>query len=296
MVPDHRERCTVLVIDDEPDMRKFLCILLSQGGLETVEATDGQDGLQMVKQRHPHVILLDIRMPRLDGIGFLRGIQQLGLTVPVIVLTAFGTIDAAVEAIKAGAYDYLTKPFLNEDLLLRVRRAAEMSRLTQENSLLRARLDQHGGLREQMGPSGRVGRLIAEVDLVAPTDFTVILSGETGSGKELVARAIHQHSRRNKAPFVPVDCGAIQASLIESDLFGHEKGASREPTAPGPASSRRRLAALVPRRGAEHALGRADTLPARLAGAVDLHVGGNRSIHIDLRIVAASNLDLGGPR
>src|SRR5262249_44619249 len=160
-------------------------------------------------------------MPGLDGMQVLKEVRKIDAILPVILVTAYASVDSAIEAVKNGAYDYVTKPFKNDNLVLAVRRALESRRLLQENQALRAQMEKGLSLRELRGSGEAISKVFVEVQRVAPTNFTVILTGETGSGKELVARGIHQQSHRDSGPFIPVDCSAIQPNLIESELFGY---------------------------------------------------------------------------
>ncbi len=215
----------VLVVDDEPDMRWLLSSLLKGQGLEVALARDGQEALERVSKEAPQVVLLDIKMPRMDGMEALQKIKEAYPQLPAIILTAYGDVQSAVQAMKLGAYDYLTKPFNNDDLTFTINRALEKVKLLNEVTSLQVMIKNGTGLQEVMGSSSMIRRVFQQIQQVAVTNFTVILQGETGTGKEIVARAIHQHSFRREKPFVALDCGAIPETLIESELFGYEKGA-----------------------------------------------------------------------
>jgi two-component system nitrogen regulation response regulator GlnG len=283
----------VLIVDDERDVRELLVYLMHSEGLEPVQAETGEAALQQLRQGNADVVLLDLIMPGMTGMAVLQEARKIDFSIPIIFLTGFGTIDSAVEAVKCGAWDYITKPFQNDKLILKIRRALETRRLKVENRLLRSQIEREGSLRELMGPSLQVGRLLADLERVAPTDFTVILHGETGSGKELVARAIHRESHRSGGPFVPVDCGAIQPNLIESELFGHERGAFT-------GADRARLGKFEEARGGTLFLDEIQNLPlavqTRFLRALQerqiCHVGASKPIHIDLRVVVATNQKL----
>ena len=215
----------ILIVDDEADMRWLLAEVLRAQGYEVVAAEDGQAALERVLEDTPSAILLDLRMPRLSGMEALKKIKAIDSQVPVIILTAYGDIPTAVQAMRLGAYDYLTKPFRNDDILFSIRRALERQELLARVEDLRSQLGEGGSLRGLMGTSPQIQKVFQQIHQVAWTDFTVILQGETGTGKEIVARAIHQQSPRCEKPFVALDCGAIPDTLIESELFGYEKGA-----------------------------------------------------------------------
>mgnify|MGYP005849133375 CR=1 FL=1 len=215
----------VLVVDDEPDMRWLLSSLLKNQGFEVALARDGQEALERVSKETPQVVLLDIKMPRMDGMEALQKFKEAYPQLPAIILTAYGDVQSAVQAMKLGAYDYLTKPFNNDDLIFTINRALEKVKLLNEVASLQVMIKNGTGLQEVMGSSSMIRRVFQQIQQVAVTNFTVILQGETGTGKEIVARAIHQHSLRREKPFVALDCGAIPETLIESELFGYEKGA-----------------------------------------------------------------------
>ena len=215
----------ILVIDDEDSMRVGCVQALAEEGYRARAARDGNEGLKMTQAQSFDLIILDLRMPGLDGMEVLEKLKEYDSTVVVVVITGYATIESAVEAMKRGAYDFLPKPFSPDALLAIVKRATDRKRLALENACLRLELE------ERMGPGAIVGRApamvsVAElVDKVAPTDSTVLICGETGVGKELVAGAIHRQSGRHDKPFVVVDCGALAETLFESELFGHVKGA-----------------------------------------------------------------------
>jgi DNA-binding NtrC family response regulator len=217
----------ILIVDDEKDMRWLLSNFLKEDGYTIDEAEDCRHALNFLKKDSPpDLILLDLRMPgEMDGIDLLKEIKTILPEIQVIILTAYGNIGSAVEAIKLGAYDYLTKPFENERLRLTIKRALENQKLTQEVLQLKIELMKELDLESIMGTSLEIKKLFEQVSKVASTHFTVLIEGESGTGKEIVAQAIHRTSLRGNAPFVAVDCGAIPDTLIESELFGYEKGA-----------------------------------------------------------------------
>jgi DNA-binding NtrC family response regulator len=217
----------ILIVDDEKDMRWLLSNLLKGDGYIVEEAEDCGDALDFFKRNSPpDLILLDLRMPgQMDGIDLLKKIKTTMPEIQVIILTAHGNIGSAVEAIKLGAYDYLTKPFENERLRLTIKRALESQKLTQEVLQLKTELKKEFDLESIMGTSSEIKKIFEQVNKVACTNFTILIEGESGTGKEIVANAIHRASLRGNGPFVAVDCGAIPETLIESELFGYEKGA-----------------------------------------------------------------------
>lgn len=217
----------ILIVDDERDMRWLLTNILKEDGYAVWEADDCRHALNFIgKKSSPDLVLLDVRIPgEMDGIGLLKEIKTTKQEIPVIILTAYGNIGSAVEAIKLGAYDYLTKPFENERLRLTIRRALESQKLTQEVQQLKTELKKDFDLELIMGTSPEIKKVFERINKVACTNFTVLIEGESGTGKEVVANAIHRASLRQNASFIAVDCGAIPDTLIESELFGYEKGA-----------------------------------------------------------------------
>jgi DNA-binding NtrC family response regulator len=276
----------VLVADDEKPVRRSIAAVLGIAGFEPVETADGLEALQMLRDAPPDAVLLDVVMPGMDGMAVLKQARQLAVCPPVILITGLGTIGCAVEAMRGGAFDYLTKPFPTEVLLKALRRALE-------SYLPGPALEGEGSLSELMGPSDAIQKLAEAVNLVAPTNFTVIIRGETGAGKELVAKAIHKLSCRSQGPFVPLDCGSIPPTLIESELFGHEKGAFT-------GADRARVGKFEEASGGTLFLDEVQNLSMQVQMKVlrALHerevyrVGGVQPIDLDVRILAAANEDL----
>jgi DNA-binding NtrC family response regulator len=220
-----REGAVILVVDDDADARATLEDVLAERGFRTLLAADARTGLDLVRRHSPAVVLLDLDMPGMSGLEALPEIRAIDAEIPVIILTGEVRVPTVVEAMRRGAYDYLTKPWRPDELLLRLQRAVERRTLAEEVRSLRQRIQEAAPLRELMGPSSTVAGIVQQVEQVAGSGLTVLLEGETGTGKELVARAIHAHSAYREGPFVAVDCGAMPETLIESELFGHEKGA-----------------------------------------------------------------------
>jgi DNA-binding NtrC family response regulator len=216
---------TVLIIDDDADARATLVDVLTDRGFASALAGDARTGLDLIRRHPPAIVLLDLDMPGMSGLEALPEIKAIDPEIPVIILTGEVRVPTVVEAMRRGAYDYLTKPWRPDELVLRLRRALERRTLAEEVRSLRQRLQEAAPLRELMGSSSAVADVVRQVEQVAGSTLTVLVEGETGTGKELVARAIHAHSAYREGPFVAVDCGAIPETLIESELFGHEKGA-----------------------------------------------------------------------
>ena len=215
----------ILIIDDDAGLRKSLTLILSDAGYEVVLAEDGLAGLGVAAEEAPDIILCDVRMPKLDGLGFLERYHEAGGEALVLVMTAYGSLELAVEAMKRGAYDYLPKPFGADEVLLTVRKAEEREQLRREVGRLRREVQLDRRFGEIIAGSGAMRKALAVVEKVARHDSPVLLTGASGTGKELVARLLHRESSRAGGPFVAVNCGAIPESLLESELFGHAKGA-----------------------------------------------------------------------
>lgn len=283
----------ILVVDDEEDMCLLLSQLIKREGFDVLVASNGEKALKMVYTEVPDTMLLDIKMPDLDGMEVLKRARELDPELPIIVLTAFACVPGAVQAIKWGAYGYLAKPFNNHEVVSLVHRAIEERNLKKRLHYCANEFEQDNPLRVLMGPSDAIRRLTSEVNRVAKTDFNVVILGETGSGKELVARAIYRSSFRYKTPFVPVDCGAIPETLFESELFGYEKGAFTG------ADQRRQGKYEIANGGilfldeiTNMPLGSQAKLLRVLQEKVIYRVGGIKPVKVDVRVLAASNQDL----
>jgi two-component system response regulator AtoC len=215
----------ILVIDDEAGLRHTLQLILGDEGYEVLIASDGEEGLRIALAERPELVLCDVRMPRLDGLGFVRRFREAGGAALVIMMSAYGTLETAIEAMRLGAYDYISKPFNADEVILVVRKAEEREALQREVRRLRAAVREAGGFEAVIGRSSVFREVLDLAARVAPFPTTVLITGESGTGKEAVARAIHRASPRAEGPFVAVNCGAIPENLLESELFGHEKGA-----------------------------------------------------------------------
>jgi two-component system nitrogen regulation response regulator GlnG len=282
----------ILIVDDEKHFRTILTSIMEEEGFKVLEAQDGDTALRMIRVNSPDIMLTDVKMPGMDGWELLKKAKDLDPDLPVVMVTGFADIPGAVGAIKVGAHDYLAKPFDNYEVIRVVRRALAERELKHKVVELSNRLQENLSLREIMGPSDAVARLISEVNRVAKSDFAVVLIGETGSGKEVVARAIHQASLRSKKPFMPVDCGAIPETLLESELFGHEKGAftGAEVQKPG----KFELAeggTLFLDEISNMPLGSQAKLLRVLQEKKVYRVGGTKPITVNVRVLVASNQD-----
>ena len=285
----------VLVADDEKNLRDLIVRELERKGHEAAGVPDGRAALERLRDDMPDVLLLDMRMPRMEGIEVLRALGEMSEAPQVIVMTGFQDVANAVEAMKLGAYDYLTKPARIEELDVLIRKAAEKGRLIRQNTLLRAQVDPEG-VATSVGivtASLAMQEVLRLVDRVAPTDSSVLVLGESGTGKELIARAIHERSPRATQAFVPIHCGALPREVLESELFGHEKGAFT-----GAVRFKPGLIELAD--GGTLFLDEIGEMEpdsqVKLLRVLESHaffrVGGTRRRSVDMRLVAATNRDL----
>lgn len=220
-----KKRKTILVVDDDSAHRTMLRTLVGGWGYDIVEADDGSTAIEEVKKEPFDVVLMDVRMLKVSGLEALEKIKSFNPAIPVTIMTAYSSVDTAIEALKKGAYDYLTKPLDFDKLRLTIERAMEHSKLREENRILRESLGKHFDLQHIIGRSPSMVNLLDTVAHVAPSEATIMITGESGTGKELIAGAIHFNSPRKGGPFVKINCAAITETLLESELFGHEKGA-----------------------------------------------------------------------
>src|SRR6201996_7679960 len=280
----------ILIIDDEKAIRKTLSEILSYEGYKLDEAGDGEEGLKKVKEKEYDVILCDIKMPKLDGIEFLEKVKDINPDIPVIMISGHGTIETAVEAVKKGAYDYISKPPDLNRLLITIRNAMDKKSLVTETKQLRKRISRGYAMIGNSDPMKRIQETIAKV---APTDARVLITGENGVGKELVARRIHELSNRANGPMIEVNCAAIPSELIESELFGHEKGSFTS-------AIKQRIGKFEQANGGTLFLdeigdmshdAQAKVLRALQEGKIT-RVGGDKEIKVDVRVIAATNKDL----
>ena len=283
----------VLVADDERNLRELLVRELTRKGHAAVGVPDGHAALEALKEEIPDVLLLDMKMPRVEGIEVLRALQEYPEGPQVIVMTGFQEVSTAVEAMKLGAYDYLTKPARIEELDILIRKAAEKGRLIRQNVVLRAQLDpdpSRGGI---LTKNAAMEDMLRVIDRVAPTDSSVLILGESGTGKELVARAVHERSPRRDQAFVPIHCGALPREVLESELFGHEKGAftGAIATKPGLIELADGGTLFLDEIGEMEPDSQVKLLRV-LESRAFFRVGGTRRRTVDMRLVAATNRDL----
>jgi two-component system response regulator AtoC len=283
----------ILIVDDEENIRLVLRTLLRRHGYEVEAAASGEEALPLVESFGPDVVLADVRMPKMGGLDLLATLRAKGHDATVIVMSAYGNIDQAIDAMKAGAYDYIQKPFKNDEVVLALKKAEERETLRRENRALREEIRKESRYEDLLAKSQKMQDIFRTISKIADYKTTVLVTGESGVGKELVARAIHRRSTRRGGPFVAVNCGAIPENLLESELFGHKKGAFTD--------------AVTDRRGlfedattgtlfldeiGELPLGLQVKLLRVLEDELIRRLGETRDIKVDVRIIAATHRDL----
>lgn len=283
----------LLLVDDNEDNITSLQAGFARGGYEVLRAGGGPEALEVLDREDVDVVVTDLRMPEVDGVGVLAAAREKNPAPQVIIVTAFGTIESAVEALQQGAFTYLTKPVNLSELRLQVAKAMEHQQLRRENITLRKQADRHYGFEELIGESREMHNLVDKLRAIADTRATILVEGESGTGKELVARALHKNSGRANKPFIPIHCAALSESLIESELFGHEKGAFTG------ATQRRQGLFELANGGTvfldeigEVPLGTQVKLLRVLEAKEFLRVGGAEPVHVDVRVLAATNRQL----
>ena len=284
---------TVLIVDDEKNYPLILSAVLAEEGFETLTANSGSEALAIVKNSDIDLVLTDMKMPSMDGIELLEKIKDKDPDLPVIMMTAYGTVDKAVEAMQKGAYSYILKPFDNESLVLYVNKACSMYRIVKENRQLRDAVESRYSLGNIIGKSKRMQDVFEIIQKVAPTTAVVLIEGESGTGKELVAKSIHFNSTRQDKPFIAVNCSALVENLLESELFGHEKGAFTGAVAMK--KGRFELAdggTLFIDEIGELSQSLQVKLLRVLQEKVFERVGGVKPVSVDIRIIAATNKKL----
>ncbi len=281
---------SILIIDDEKAIRNVLKDILSNEGYAVEEAVDGEDGLKKFKAGNFDTVLCDIKMPKLDGIEFLQKAKEIHSETPIIIISGHGNIETAVDAVKKGAFDYIAKPPDLNRLLITLRNALDRTSLVKETKVLKKKIT---GIQEIIGTSDPIIQIKETIAKVAPTDARVLITGENGTGKELVARWLHEKSDRSSAPIIEVNCAAIPSELIESELFGHEKGSFTS-------AIKQRIGKFEQANGGTLFLdeigdmslsAQAKVLRALQEGKIT-RVGGDKEISVDVRVIAATNKDL----
>ncbi|HIC90825.1 MAG TPA: sigma-54-dependent Fis family transcriptional regulator [Syntrophaceae bacterium] len=284
---------TVLVVDDEKNYLLVLDALLSEEGYEVITAESGMEALQILKEAELDLVVTDLKMPKMNGIELLEHIKESNPDLPVIMMTAYGTIDTAIEAMKKGAYDYITKPFQNEELKLNIRKAIDAYHLLRENRQLNQALRRRFRFDNIVGKSKPMLKIFELIEKVAATKAAVLITGETGTGKELIAKAIHYNSPRRDKPFISINCAALTETLLESELFGHEKGSFTG------AISTKKGRFEIAHGGSLFLDEVGETSPSlqvkllRTLQEMEFErVGGTKTLKVDVRVIAASNKDL----
>jgi len=293
MSANKNKKYNILVVDDENSLREMLSILLQRQGYQVHQADDGVAALTMAQENSYDLIISDIKMPKMTGIELLRQLRSQENNVTVMMMTAFSSTEEAVEAMKLGAYDYITKPFKNDEIRLVIKNALEREQLQQENRQLKQQLGQRFSFQSLIGQSPAMSKLILLLERVAPSQANVLITGESGTGKELVAKALHLNSDRKGHPFVPINCGAIPENLLESELFGHEKGAftGADKRKTGLFESADNGTLFLDEIG-ELPMGMQVKLLRVLQEREFRRVGGTSNIPLNIRLVAATNQDL----
>jgi two-component system, NtrC family, nitrogen regulation response regulator NtrX len=281
---------SILIIDDEKSIRKTLTEILSYEGYKIDEASDGEEGLKKFKEKNYDLVLCDIKMPKLDGIEFLEKAGEINDEVPIIIISGHGNIETAVEAVKKGAYDYISKPPDLNRMLITLRNAMDKNSLVAETKVLKRKVAR---VQEMVGESSPIKKIKETIDKIAPTEARVLITGENGVGKELVARWIHEKSNRSQGPMVEVNCAAIPGELIESELFGHEKGSFTS-------AVKQRIGKFEQANGGtlfldeigDMSLNAQAKVLRALQEAKITRVGADKDINVDVRVIAATNKDL----
>jgi len=283
----------ILIVEDEPKMLRLLELNLGEEGWTTFGAGDAETGLKILGRETVNLVLSDIKLPGMNGLEFLQAIRRLNAEIPVVLMTAYGSVEKAVEAIKSGASDYVLKPFSLDEIKLVVRKELDVHRLRAENRALREELGHRYEYPNIVACSAKMQDVLATVEHVAPTNSTILIGGESGVGKELIARAIHQRSRRASGPFVKINCTAIPENLLESELFGYEKGAFTGATAskPGKFELADKGSLFLDEIGDVPQAMQAKLLRVLQEREFE-RLGGTRTLKVDVRLIAATNRDL----
>jgi two-component system nitrogen regulation response regulator NtrX len=280
----------ILIIDDEKAIRKTLSEILSYEGYKIDEAGDGEEGFRKFREKEYDVILCDIKMPKMDGIEFLEKAKEANPDLPIIMISGHGTIETAVEAVRKGAYDYISKPPDLNRLLITIRNAMDKTSLVAETKVLKRKVSR---VQDMIGESIPIHKIRETIEKVAPTDARILITGENGVGKELVARWVHEKSNRASGPLIEVNCAAIPGELIESELFGHEKGSftSAVKQRIGKFEQANTGTLFLDEIGDMSPSAQAKVLRALQEGKIT-RVGGDKDINVDVRVIAATNKDL----
>ncbi len=284
---------TILIVEDEPKMLRLLELNLKAEAHTTLAAPDAEAGLKLMQKEPVDLVLTDLKLPGMDGLEFLQAVKRSNAATPVIVMTAYGTVETAVEAMKAGASDYVLKPFSMEEIKLLVKRELDVRQLREENRSLREALGRRYEFKNIVARSPAMQEILATVERVAPTNSTVLLGGESGVGKDLIARALHQHSRRAAGPFIKINCTAIPENLLESELFGYEKGAFTGAVTSKPGKFELADKGTIFLDEIGDVPGSIQVKLLRVLQEREFErLGGTKTLKVDVRVVAATNQDL----
>jgi DNA-binding NtrC family response regulator len=283
----------ILIVEDEAKMRRLLELNLGEDGFSTLSAGDAESGLKLLRENPVDLVLTDLKLPGMNGLEFLHAVKSHNAALPVVVMTAFGSVETAVEAMKAGASDYVLKPFSLAEMRMVIRKELDVHKLREENRSLREALGRRYELANVAARSVKMQEVLATVDRVAPTNATVLLGGESGVGKDLIARAIHEKSRRARGPFIKINSTAIPENLLESELFGYERGAFTGAVASKPGKFE------LADKGTLFLDEIGDVPPATQVKLLRVlqerefeRLGGTKTIKVDVRLIAATNRDL----
>jgi DNA-binding NtrC family response regulator len=284
---------TILIVEDEAKMRRLLDLNLAEEGYSTLSAGDAENGLKLLRENTVDLVVTDLKLPGMNGLEFLQAIKRQNAVLPVVVMTAFGTVETAVEAMKTGASDYVLKPFSLTEMRMVIRKELDVHNLREENRSLREALGKRYAHPNVVARSVKMQEVLATVERVAPTNSTVLLGGESGVGKDLIARAIHEKSRRAAGPFIKINSSAIPENLLESELFGYEKGAFTGANASKPGKFE------LADKGTLFLDEIGDVPPAIQVKLLRVlqerefeRLGGTRTVKVDVRLIAATNRDL----
>jgi DNA-binding NtrC family response regulator len=293
LVNTRQEKAAILVVEDEAKMRRLLELQLGEEGFAVHSAANAETGLQLLVREKPDLVVTDLRLPGMSGLEFLQAVKRVNAALPVVVMTAYGTVESAVEAMKVGASDYVTKPFSLAELVLVIRKELDSHRLREENRSLREALGRRYAYDNIVAQSDKMQSVLGLVERVAPTNSTVLLGGESGVGKDLIARAIHEHSQRASGPFVKINSTAIPENLLESELFGYEKGAFSGASGmkPGKFELADKGSLFLDEIGDVPAAIQVKLLRV-LQDREFERLGGTKTHKVDVRLVAATNRDL----
>jgi DNA-binding NtrC family response regulator len=284
---------TILIVEDEAKMRRLLELNLAEDGFNTLSAGDAEGGLKLLGQATVDLVVTDLKLPGMNGLEFLHTVKRQNASVPVVVMTAFGSVETAVEAMKAGASDYVLKPFSLSEMRIVIRKELDVRDLREENRSLREALGKRYTHPNIVARSAKMQEVLATVDRVAPTNSTVLLGGESGVGKDLIARAIHEKSRRASGPFIKINSTAIPENLLESELFGYEKGAftGANTSKPGKFELADKGTLFLDEIGDVPPVTQVKLLRVLQEREFE-HLGGTKTVKVDVRLIAATNRDL----